>query len=122
MSREVHVQFCERVGVQLPCATHLVILCNPGEGEGLKERLDRWTRCGLVLNERKTRVIQSRESGFEFLGFAFRWQQSKKGSLYAHVEPRFASRLGQKRSELPLRTRGTEFPRNARTARLRACF
>ena len=75
-----------------PCmvryADDLVILCNPGEGEGLKERLERWlTRCGLVLNERKTRVIESRESGFEFLGFAFRWQQSKKGSLYAHVEP-----------------------------------
>ena len=24
MSREVHVQFCERVGVKLPCATHLI--------------------------------------------------------------------------------------------------
>ena len=79
-------------------ADDLVILCNPGEGEGLKERLERWlTRCGLVLNERKTRVIESRESGFEFLGFAFRWQQSKKGSLYAHVEPGSRADAGTKR-------------------------
>ena len=25
MSREVHVQFCERAGVRFPCATHLII-------------------------------------------------------------------------------------------------
>jgi hypothetical protein len=25
MNREVHVQFCERAGVRLPCATHLVM-------------------------------------------------------------------------------------------------
>ena len=25
MSREVHVQFCERAGVPFPCATHLVV-------------------------------------------------------------------------------------------------
>jgi group II intron reverse transcriptase/maturase len=69
-------------------ADDLVILCNPGEGEHLKERLDRWLkRRGLVLNEQKTRVIESRENGFEFLGFAFRWQQSQKGTSYAHVEP-----------------------------------
>lgn len=75
-----------------PCmvryADDLVILCNPGEGENLKERLDCWLKHrGLVLNEQKTRVIESRENGFEFLGFAFRWQQSKKGTPYAHVEP-----------------------------------
>ena len=81
----------------------LVILCNPGEGEGLKERLERWlTRCGLVLNERKTRVIESRESGFEFLGFAFRLAADKEGHA--------------------LRTCGTGLPRNAGTKRPRACF
>ena len=30
MSREVHVQFWERVGVQLPCATHLPLYAAPG--------------------------------------------------------------------------------------------
>jgi len=26
MSREVHVQFCERAGVRFPCATHLQVI------------------------------------------------------------------------------------------------
>jgi hypothetical protein len=69
-------------------ADDLVILCNPGEGRGMKERLARWLQSrGLALNEKKTRVTQSRESGFEFLGFSFRWQQSNKGTPYVHLEP-----------------------------------
>jgi hypothetical protein len=31
--------------------------------------------------------LDSRESGFEFLGFSFRWQKSKKGTQYVHTEP-----------------------------------
>lgn len=73
-------------------ADDLVILCHPGEGEGMKERLARWLQSrGLKLNEKKTRVLQSRESGFEFLGFTFRWQQSKKGTPYVHTEPSAAA-------------------------------
>jgi RNA-directed DNA polymerase len=69
-------------------ADDLVILCRPGEGRGMKERLARWLQSrGLALNETKTRVVQSRESGFEFLGFSFRWQQSKKATQYVHTEP-----------------------------------
>ena len=69
-------------------ADDLVILCQPGEGGGIKERLARWLQShGLALNERKTRVLESRENGFEFLGFSFRWQHSKKGTLYVHTEP-----------------------------------
>ena len=33
MRRESHVRFCERAGVRLPCATHLVILCSRGKAE-----------------------------------------------------------------------------------------
>jgi group II intron reverse transcriptase/maturase len=69
-------------------ADDLVILCNPGEGAGMKQRLARWLQSrGLALNERKTRVTQSRESGFAFLGFSFRWQQSKKATPYVHTAP-----------------------------------
>src|SRR4030095_15156219 len=69
-------------------ADDLVILCHPGEGLGIKERLARWLRSrGLALNETKTRVLQSRESSFEFLGFSFRWQQSQKGTSYVHMDP-----------------------------------
>ena len=69
-------------------ADDLVILCRPGEGGEMKERLARWLQSrGLALNETKTRVLQSCASGFEFLGFSFRWQQSKKGTPYVHTEP-----------------------------------
>jgi len=69
-------------------ADDLVILCRPGEGAGMKKRLGQWLQSrGLALNEKKTQVVQSCESGFEFLGFSFRWQRSKKGARYVHVEP-----------------------------------
>ena len=74
-------------------ADDLVILCQPGEGGEMKERLNRWLQSrGLALNEKKTQVIQSRESSFEFLGFCFRWQQSKKGTPYVRTEPSPASK------------------------------
>ena len=92
-------------------ADDLVILCHPGEGQGIKERLARWLRSrGLALNETKTRVLQSRESGFEFLGFTFRWQQSKKGTLYVHTEPSPAA-------EQALRDRVREMTRRPTTWR-----
>jgi RNA-directed DNA polymerase len=69
-------------------ADDLVICCRAGQGTQFKERLHRWlTANGLALNERKTRIVQSRESGFVFLGFAFRWQQSRQGKKYVHVTP-----------------------------------
>jgi group II intron reverse transcriptase/maturase len=90
-------------------ADDLVILCRPGEGRGMKERLAQWLQGrGLALNEKKTRVLQSCASGFEFLGFAFRWQQSKKGTPYVHTEPSPAS-------EQALRDRVRELTRRTTT-------
>jgi RNA-directed DNA polymerase len=79
---------CQQKPRMIRYADDLVILCRPGEGRGLKERLSRWLQArDLSLNEKKTRVLQSRASGFGFLGFSFRWQQSKKGTPYVHTEP-----------------------------------
>jgi RNA-directed DNA polymerase len=79
---------CQRKARMVRYADDLVILCRPGEGMGMKERLARWLQSrGLALNETKTRVVRSCESGFEFLSFSFRWQQSKKGTQYVHTEP-----------------------------------
>jgi RNA-directed DNA polymerase len=90
-------------------ADDLVILCHPGEGPRIKERLALWLRSrGLALNETKTRVIESRESGFEFLGFCFRWQQSQKGTSYVHTEPSPAA-------EQALRDRLREMTRRSTT-------
>jgi RNA-directed DNA polymerase len=79
---------CQQKPWMIRYADDLVILCRPREGRWMKERLARWLRSrGLALNETKTRVLQSCESSFEFLGFTFRWQQSKKGTPYVHTEP-----------------------------------
>jgi len=74
--------------VMVRYADDFVILCAPGQGEGLQQRLRRWLNArGLKLNEEKTRRVQSQD-GFNFLGFTVRWQAScRTGRWYAHVEP-----------------------------------
>jgi hypothetical protein len=74
-------------------ADDLVILCAPGQGTELRERLGRWLEArGLKLNEEKTRKVHSRD-GFNFLGFSGRWQRSRRsGRYYAHIEPSAKSR------------------------------
>lgn len=92
-------------------ADDLVILCHPDQGLAIKERLARWLQSrGLALNETKTRVLQSCASGFEFLGFSFRWQQSKKATQYVHIEPSPAA-------EQALRDRVRELTRRCTTWR-----
>jgi len=77
-------------------ADDFVILCAPGQGEALRQRLDRWLSArGLQLNEAKTRLVDSRQ-GFDFLGFRLRRQKSSRnGQWYVHVEasPRSQQRL-----------------------------
>lgn len=102
---------CRQKPRMIRYADDLVILCRPGEGRGFKERLARWLRArGLSLNEQKTRVVPGCESGFEFLGFSFRWQQSKKGTAYVHTEPSPAA-------EQSLRDRVRELTRRSTTWR-----
>jgi len=74
--------------VMVRYADDFVILCAPGQGTALVERLRKWLeRRGLKLNEEKTRMVHSRK-GFHFLGFSVRWQCShKSGNWYAHIEP-----------------------------------
>jgi group II intron reverse transcriptase/maturase len=79
--------------VMIRYADDFVILCEPGQGGQLQERLHRWLKArGLKLNQEKTRQVHSR-SAFNFLGFVVRWQASKRsGRWYAHVEPNTKSR------------------------------
>jgi RNA-directed DNA polymerase len=87
LDEEVNEQ-CRQKPWMIRFADDLVILCGSGQGVGMKERLARWLQSrGLALNEKKTQVVQSRESGFAFLGFSFRWQQSRKKTAYVHIEP-----------------------------------
>jgi RNA-directed DNA polymerase len=106
----VNVQ-CRQKPRMIRYADDLVILCRPGEGQGMKERLARWLQSrGLALNETKTRVLQSCTCGFESLGFSFCWQQSKKGTPYVHTEPSPAA-------EQALRNRVRELTRRHTTWR-----
>jgi hypothetical protein len=71
MSGDVHVRFCEGVGVRLPRATHLVVLCNgtKAETQAIKEELGEFlSTMGLTLSEEKTKVTHITE-GFDFLGY-----------------------------------------------------
>ena len=73
MRREPHVRFCERAVVRFRRATHLVIGCQQ-ERDGkrlLAELRDRLTQFGLSVHEGKTRLVNARDVGFDFLGYHF---------------------------------------------------
>jgi group II intron reverse transcriptase/maturase len=79
---------CELKPVMVRYADDFVILSRPGEGPGLRGRLKGWLdRRGLVLNEKKTRLVDIRQEGIKFLGFALNWRQGRSGRHYPHVEP-----------------------------------
>ena len=84
MSCEAHVRFCEGVGVKLPRATLLILLCE-SESQALAalEKVREWvTQEGLTLHPEKTRIVEaSRPGGFDFLGYHFergmKWPRKK---------------------------------------------
>ncbi len=70
MSGDVHVRFCERLGVRFPWATHLVILLRSERAarrvmEGMTDFLEQ--TLGLPVNRDKSRVAPVKD--VEFLGF-----------------------------------------------------
>ena len=79
---------CEVKPVMVRDADDFVILARPGQGALLMERLKGWlTRRDLVLNEKKTRLVDLRQEGIKFLGFALSWRRGRSGRSYPHVEP-----------------------------------
>jgi group II intron reverse transcriptase/maturase len=74
-------------------ADDFVIACRPGHGLKILERTKRWlTAKRLTLNETKTRLVDIRQEGINFLGFNLTWRRSLKGQRYLHVEPSQKSR------------------------------
>ncbi|MCS6244366.1 MAG: group II intron reverse transcriptase/maturase [Opitutus sp.] len=101
---------CEQKPTMVRYADDLLILCKPGQGAGLQTRLKRWLEARkLKLNEEKTRLVDTRKEGFEFLGFSVAWRQGMKSKRrYPHVDPSAKSlaKLRDKvRMELDVRTR-----------------
>lgn len=80
---------CELNPTMIRYADDLVILCRKGQAYGLKERLNKYlSRKGLELNQEKTRIIDSKQESFEFLGFRINWRtNAKSGKKYPHTEP-----------------------------------
>jgi len=74
-------------------ADDFVIVCRPGQAREVLERTKRWLSArGLSLNESKSRVVDIRRTGINFLGFNLTWRKSLKYRLYLHVEPNQKSR------------------------------
>jgi RNA-directed DNA polymerase len=101
---------CEQKPTMVRYADDLLILCKPGQGPGLQTRLKRWLEARkLKLNEEKTRLVDTREEGIEFLGFAVSWRQGLRSKRwYPHVEPSAKSQAKMRdkvRQVLEVRTR-----------------
>ena len=88
MSREVHVRFCEGLGVKFPRATRLVCAFQYKRDamrfyRALGKRLGKY---GLKLAMDKTRVMsfsrfrKYEKTCFDFLGFEFRWGTNRRGT------------------------------------------
>jgi group II intron reverse transcriptase/maturase len=93
-------------------ADDLVILCAPGQAEAVQRRLRQWLeRRGLRLNEKKTRIVEARKEGFEFLGWRVTPRRTRRGPAYYHMEPSGKSRvklMSKVREILQHRTRGRD--------------
>lgn len=90
-------------------ADDFVLLCRPGRGSALYERLRGYLeRKGLKLNEAKTRVFDAHQESFHFLGFNIHWRCSRRtGKHYPHVEPSQKARLKLRNSVRKILNRWT---------------
>ena len=99
MSGDVHVRFCERLGVRFPRATHLVILVDAyARHDRLFKVVNRRLREELAklqvdINEDKSRCVDlAKGESFGFLGFEFRRIRSLRGEW----RPFYPSKLKQR--------------------------
>jgi len=80
-------------------ADDFVIACRPGQSQQVLARTKKWLRAhGLTLNEKKTRVVDIRQEGVNFLGFNLTGRRSRRGKNYLHVEPSQKSRRALRES------------------------
>lgn len=78
-----------RLGARLVrYADDAVILCRHGTEKPMAVLTAVLERLDLTLNTQKTRVVDARAEGFDFLGFHIAWRVSRRsGKGYPHVEP-----------------------------------
>ncbi len=108
MSGDVHVRFCERLGVRFPGPTHLVAMCR--SASAAREALRRiglvMDRLGLRLHPGKTRMVDLRrgKESFVFLGCTIR----KKRSIQRNPRWHFMQRWPSPKATKKLRDRVRE--------------
>ena len=108
MSREAHVQFCDRLGVELPGATHRNIYVRSRRaGERVMSSVTRLltTKLKLRVNSEKSAVARPWER--KFLGFSFTNHKQPNRRLAPKTVARFKERV----RELTSRTRGISIAR-----------
>jgi hypothetical protein len=131
VSREVHAGFCERRGVRVPPATHLIVgFEHQGDARRfLGDLRDRLAKFALELSAEKTRLIEfgrfaaerrarrgdGRPETFEFLGFTHVCAKSRAGrfklkrissSKRVRAKLRELKRSLMQRRHLPIPSRG----------------
>ena len=122
MSGDVHVQFCERPGVRLPRATHLVVGCQrkADAAQFLHDLRERMSQFALELHPDKTRLVEfgrfamadrrargeRRPETFDFLGFTHYCKKKRNGKFGLGRKP-IAKRVTRtlKRAKEKLRER-----------------
>ena len=105
MSREIHVPFCEGLGVRFPRATRLIIFVrSPRAGSRVMASVKRFIehKLRLVINEDKNSV--NAPFNLTFLGFCLR--KDAKGKVSILISPRTAARLSVRLRELTPRNWG----------------
>lgn len=86
-------QQCKGKARMVRYADDFVIVCRPGQAREVLERTKKWLSAkGLTLNESKTRLVDIRQTGINFLGFNLTRRKSVKGRPYLHIEPSQKSR------------------------------
>ena len=84
---------CEQKPRMVRYADDIMILCRPGQGREIKDRLKVWTEAkALKLNEEKTKLVDARKQGINFLGFNVTMRKSQRAKTYIHTEPNTQSR------------------------------
>ena len=88
MSGDVHVRFCEGLGVRFPRATRLVICCRGTAPEAMAAMREMMHRLKLTVNETKTRLCRVPDESFDFLGYTLgRCYSPKTGRTYIGTRP-----------------------------------
>ena len=88
MSGDVHVRFCEGLGVRFPRATRLVICCSGTAQEAMTAMRAMMLKLKLTINETKTHVCHVPDESFDFRGYTIgRCYSTKTGKAYIGTRP-----------------------------------